>query len=108
MRQQLQQDESTEREDSDVMSSQLQRLSRRLNELERDGSGGGGASSRESSTTCVVVPNTDDELCCSSVDPSSDSVVSFAVSDDGVTDDMTADCRNGWLNAACLVAFGDA
>ncbi|QEY30993.1 hypothetical protein EVJ50_00715 [Synechococcus sp. RSCCF101] len=40
MRQQLQQDESSEGEDSDLMSSQLRRLSRRLNELERSDSGG--------------------------------------------------------------------
>jgi hypothetical protein len=73
-----------------------------------------------SNQTTIVVPNTDYQLLFGSVQPSGTSAVSFAVSADGITYELSADCNAGLidgqepqnaaqaelLNAACQVAFG--
>jgi hypothetical protein len=73
-----------------------------------------------SNQTTIVVPNTDYQLLFGSVQPSGTSAVSFAVSADGSTYQLSADCNAGLidgqepqnaaqaelLNAACQVAFG--
>lgn len=71
-------------------------------------------------TTYIVVPNTDYQLLFGSVQPSGSQGVSFAVTADGATYQLSADCNQGLLdgrepsnaaeaellNAACQVAFG--
>ncbi|WP_259722642.1 hypothetical protein [Synechococcus sp. CS-1328] len=73
-----------------------------------------------SNTTYIVVPNTDYQLLYGSVQPSGSSAVTFAVTADDETYQLTADCNRGTLdgrnpnsaeeaeliNAACQVAFG--
>ena len=70
--------------------------------------------------TTIVVPNTSYQLLYGSVTPIGSSGVSFAVTADGNTYQLTADCRTGTingqdpasaaeaelLNAACQVAYG--
>lgn len=72
--------------------------------------------------TYIVVPSTDYQLLYGSVQPSSSSAVTFAVTADGNTYQLSADCNSGLLdgrepqsaeeaqllNAACQVAFGAA
>jgi hypothetical protein len=72
--------------------------------------------------TTIVVPSTDYDLLYGTVQPTSASTISFAVSNDGSTYQMSADCSSGLLNgseptsaaeaellnAACQVAFGEA
>jgi hypothetical protein len=76
----------------------------------------------DSSTSYIVVPNTNYELLYGSVQPSGSSAVTFAVTADGATYEITADCNRGTLdgrvpssaeeaellNAACQVGFGSA
>ncbi len=71
--------------------------------------------------TYILVPNSSYQLIFASVVPTSSSVVSFAVTADGGTYQLTADCNAGLLdghqpqsaaeaellNAACQVAFGN-
>ncbi|MCP9840402.1 hypothetical protein KBY93_07095 [Synechococcus sp. J7-Johnson] len=73
-----------------------------------------------SNATYIVVPNTDYQLLYGSVQPSGSQGVSFAVTADGSTYQLSADCNQGLLdgrepsnaaeaellNAACQVAFG--
>jgi hypothetical protein len=73
-----------------------------------------------SNATYIVVPNTEYELLYGSVQPSGSQGVSFAVTADGSTYQLSADCNQGLLdgrepsnaseaellNAACQVAFG--
>ncbi|KEF41255.1 MAG: hypothetical protein ER33_12510 [Cyanobium sp. CACIAM 14] len=75
-----------------------------------------------SDQTTIVVPNTSYELLYGTVQPSGASAISFAVSADGSTYQLSADCGSGLLNgqepqtaeeaellnAACQVAFGTA
>ncbi len=72
--------------------------------------------------TTILVPNSNYQLIFASVVPTSSSVVSFAVTTDGGTYQLNADCNAGLLdgrqpqsaseaellNAACQVAFGNA
>jgi hypothetical protein len=76
----------------------------------------------QSNTQYIVVPNTSYQLLYGSVQPTGSSSVSFAVTADDSTYQLTADCTNGLidgrapdsaeeaelLNAACQVAFGSA
>ncbi len=73
-----------------------------------------------SNTTYIVVPNTNYQLLYGSVQPSGSQGVNFAVTADGSTYQLSADCNRGLLdgrepsssaeaellNAACQVAFG--
>ena len=73
-------------------------------------------------TTYIVVPESDFQLLYGSVQPSGSSTINFAVSANGSTYQLTADCNAGLLNgadpasaaeaqllnAACQVAFGNA
>jgi hypothetical protein len=73
-------------------------------------------------TTYIVVPESDFQLLYGSVQPSGSSTIHFAVSANGSTYQLTADCNAGLLNgvdpasaaeaqllnAACQVAFGNA
>lgn len=73
-------------------------------------------------TTYIVVPESDYQLLYGSVQPSGSSTINFAVSANGSTYQLTADCNAGLLNgvdpasaaeaqllnAACQVAFGNA
>jgi hypothetical protein len=73
-------------------------------------------------TTYIVVPESDFQLLYGSVQPSGNSTINFAVSANGSTYQLTADCNAGLLNgvdpasaaeaqllnAACQVAFGNA
>ncbi len=73
-------------------------------------------------TTFIVVPESDYQLLYGSVQPSGNSTIGFAVSANGNTYQLTADCNAGLLNgvdpasaaeaqllnAACQVAFGNA
>lgn len=73
-------------------------------------------------TTYIVVPGSDYQLLYGSVQPSGNSTIDFAVSANGSTYQLTADCNAGLLNgvdptsaaeaqllnAACQVAFGNA
>ena len=73
-------------------------------------------------TTYIVVPGGDYQLLYGSVQPSGSSTIGFAVSANGLTYQLTADCNAGLLNgvdpasaaeaellnAACQVAFGNA
>jgi hypothetical protein len=75
-----------------------------------------------SNQTIIVVPNTGYQLLYGTVQPSGASTVSFAVTADGSTYQLSADCQSGLLNgqepgnaqeaellnAACQVAFGTA
>ena len=73
-------------------------------------------------TTYIVVPESDFQLLYGSVQPSGSSTINFAVSANGRTYQLSADCNAGLLNgadpasaaeaqllnAACQVAFGNA
>ena len=73
-------------------------------------------------TTYIVVPESDYQLLYGSVQPSGSSTINFAVSANGSTYQLSADCNAGLLNgvdpasaaeaqllnAACQVAFGNA
>jgi len=73
-----------------------------------------------SQVSYIVVPNTSYQLLYGSVAPSGSSMVSFAVTVDGSTYQLMADCQAGTingqdpasaaeaelLNAACQVAYG--
>ena len=73
-------------------------------------------------TTYIVVPESDYQLLYGSVQPSGSATIHFAVSANGSTYQLTADCNAGLLNgadpasaaeaqllnAACQVAFGNA
>ena len=73
-------------------------------------------------TTYIVVPESDFQLLYGSVQPSGSSTINFAVSANGSTYQLSADCNAGLLNgadpasaaeaqllnAACQVAFGNA
>jgi hypothetical protein len=75
-----------------------------------------------SNQSYIVVPSTNYQLLYGSVQPAGGSAVTFAVTADGSTYQLTADCNNGLLdgrepqsaaeaellNAACQVAFGTA
>ncbi|MFS6826443.1 hypothetical protein [Cyanobium sp. ATX-6F1] len=75
-----------------------------------------------SNQTTIVVPNTNYQLLFGSVQPSGTAGVTFAVSADGSTYELSADCNSGLingqepqnaqeaelLNSACQVAFGNA
>jgi hypothetical protein len=76
----------------------------------------------QANQTYILVPNTGYQLLYGTVQPSGSSGVSFVVSADGTSYQLTADCQAGLingrepasaqeaelLNAACQVAFGTA
>jgi len=76
----------------------------------------------DNNTTYIVVPNSNYQLLFGSVQPSGTSTISFAVTYNDSTYELTADCQAGLLsgqepqsaaeaellNAACQVAFGNA
>jgi hypothetical protein len=73
-------------------------------------------------TTYIVVPESNYQLLYGSVQPTGNSTIGFAVTANGSTYQLTADCNSGLLNgvdpasaaeaqllnAACQVAFGNA
>ncbi len=54
----------------------------------------------DSNTTYIVVPNTSYELLYGSIQPSGSTGVSFAVTADGATYQLTADCNRGTLDGS--------
>jgi hypothetical protein len=74
------------------------------------------------SRTTIVVPDTGYSLYCNSITPTGADTLSFSAGNGQTTWELTADCRQGWLNggvpassaqaqllnAACQVAYGPA